>query len=366
MTVDMEVRGRFNVLISSSRQWNPGDEFIMLGVRRLLETVLGPSINYILWNRNPDLFVDRWRDSYFRPGLLTNSAIEPTLDVVDLVVLAGTPEWFGRPVERIYRELLRFPDVPLMALGVGGTGPGFVFTPVEREVFLRENALIVCRNPVLADEVNEQVGPDNALLMPCPALFCSPARTPRSIESFERTSPSITVQGDCVENQSAPTGFVDRLIRVVEEIPAGSEARFVAHYIDEFLRFSRLNPDADIFYSYEPWDYIRFFRESIRSLMASRLHGAIAGLSAGTPACLVNFGSARLNDASKPFGDLLPNLEFDDALDWLHALTADRCAETSAAVLAFKQAMFERYLEILTPFVDRYVARERMIAGGSR
>lgn len=366
MTIDTEVGPRHNVLISSSRQWNPGDEFILFGVRRLLESVLGPSINYILWNRNPDLFVDRWRDSYFRPSLLTNSAIEPTLDVIDLVVLAGTPEWFGRPVERIFRELLRYPDVPLLALGVGGTGPGFVFAPHEREVFLRENALIVCRNPMLAEEVDEQIGPDKALLMPCPALFSSPARTPRPVESFERTRPVITVQGDCVENQSAPTEFVDQLVRVMDETPDEAGTCYVAHYIDEFLRFSRLNQDADIFYSYEPLDYIRFFREDMRALLASRLHGAIASLSCGTPASLVNFGSARLNDASKPFGDLLPNLKFDDALDWLRSLTPEQCAERSEAVLSFKQSTFERYLEILTPFIDRFVARERMVAGGSR
>ena len=82
----MRTHSRHNILISSSRQWNPGDEFILLGVRRLLEELLGDSLNYILWNRNPDLFEDRWRNPQFRPGFLTNSAVEPSLDLVDLIV----------------------------------------------------------------------------------------------------------------------------------------------------------------------------------------------------------------------------------------------------------------------------------------
>ncbi|MGL5096371.1 MAG: hypothetical protein ACRDD1_12330, partial [Planctomycetia bacterium] len=110
---------RLNVLVSSTRQWNPGDEFILKGIRRLLARHLGLDHNWLLWNRNPDLFVDRWNDARMRTDFLTNSLRDPALDAVDLVVFAGTPEWLGRPVERIFRCLLTHPRVPVLALGVG-------------------------------------------------------------------------------------------------------------------------------------------------------------------------------------------------------------------------------------------------------
>jgi len=350
------MHSRRNILMSSSRQWNPGDEFILLGVRRLLETLLDGPLNYLLWNRNPDLFVDRWRNPQFRPGFLTNSVLEPSLDLVDLIVLAGTPEWFGPPVERIFRELLRYPNVPLIALGVGGTGPGFKFSPLESEIFHRENSLILCRNQTLADDINEQIGPGKAIVLPCPAFFCAEWDETRSLDSFARGLPTINVQGDTVENQSAPTWFVDQLSQIVAEISERSNIRFVAHYIDEFYRFSRLFRDADIFHSYEPLDYLTFYRERPRALLTSRLHGAIASLSCGTPACLVDLGSDRVNDAARPFGDLLPCLPLEAGLQWLEQRSPEQCVQDSNAIFSFKRSTRQHYITALAEFMSRYLS----------
>ncbi len=48
---------RKNVLISTTRQWNPGDEFIMLGCLNILKEIYGDNINPIIFNRNPDIRV---------------------------------------------------------------------------------------------------------------------------------------------------------------------------------------------------------------------------------------------------------------------------------------------------------------------
>ena len=41
-----------NLLISTTRMWNPGDELIYLGVKHLLERYFG-WFNPVLWNRYP-------------------------------------------------------------------------------------------------------------------------------------------------------------------------------------------------------------------------------------------------------------------------------------------------------------------------
>jgi hypothetical protein len=345
-------------LVSSSRQWNPGDEFILRGVRYLLEAQLGPNINWVLWNRNPDLFVNRWQDSRLRPDFLTNSAVEPTLDVMDAVVLAGTPEWFGPSVERVYRELLRHPDVPFLALGIGGCGPGFYFAAHEREVFNRENSLIICRNPVLAQEINEQLGSEKAIVLPCPAFLSAPGFNERSSSDFEAALPTILVQGDTVENQSTSPAYVAWLKnRFFTPQNSDNQYRFVAHYIDEFLLFSRLNPNKQIFYSYEPLDYLNFFATSARNLVASRLHGAIAALSCGTPAVLAEVESNRLSDAAKPFGNLLPSLEFEAALDWSTHADTRQLAESSSKIMQLKQKTWNEYQKLLNPFVTKWIKK---------
>jgi hypothetical protein len=50
-----------NIVFSTTRQWNPGDEFILAGVRRIFARV-GLNYNAIIFNRNPDVrscFQDR-------------------------------------------------------------------------------------------------------------------------------------------------------------------------------------------------------------------------------------------------------------------------------------------------------------------
>ena len=43
-----------NIVFSTTRQWNPGDEFILLGCINLLKKQLG-EFNPIIFNRNPQI-----------------------------------------------------------------------------------------------------------------------------------------------------------------------------------------------------------------------------------------------------------------------------------------------------------------------
>ena len=53
---------RKNILISTTRQWNPGDEFIMMGALCILKNLYGDILNPIIYNRNPDIRVGcMWR-----------------------------------------------------------------------------------------------------------------------------------------------------------------------------------------------------------------------------------------------------------------------------------------------------------------
>src|SRR5688572_5414453 len=88
-----------NILFSTTRQWNPGDEFILHGIRRLF-TQLNIEYNPVIYNRHPSItprkrfLRHRWSKHEFYPHY-DNSFILDQGEVIDYVVFAGTPEWYG-------------------------------------------------------------------------------------------------------------------------------------------------------------------------------------------------------------------------------------------------------------------------------
>lgn len=345
---------RMNILVSSTRQWNPGDEFIRKGVERLLGYCLGPRHNWLLWNRNPDLFVDAWNDGRMRTDFLTNSLRDPALDVVDLVVFAGTPEWFGQPVERIYRSLLTQPEIPVLLLGVG-SGPIMPqLMPHEIEVLDRSNVFITTRSLDLAQCLNSQLSTPKATPLPCPALYCF--GEPRACPAHHRIG--VIVQSSGTVNQNIGEDLVKRLIAAVRNCQVTVDLDIVSFYIDEHMRFSRLGLNRDCVYSYDPDDLLS--RLSIYStIISTRLHGAIAGLSAGIPSILLaECDNLRLRSAQQLFGDLLPIMTVSGAFHAAAQITPEVAYQRSAEILSFRADAFQHLSQKLGEFLTEVLQME--------
>ena len=134
-----------NILFSTTRQWNPGDEFILFGVLNLLRDAIG-KFNPLIFNRNPDVrpcdlknnrllskayneriekmcfrgqgfigahFRDRFCDNSWRDGMRA--------DDIDYVIFAGTPEWYTTRVRSLYK-VINDNGIPCSFLGVGYGG----------------------------------------------------------------------------------------------------------------------------------------------------------------------------------------------------------------------------------------------------
>lgn len=283
-----------NILISSTLTWNPGDEFIRMGVKKLI----GKHHTYVVWNRNPDVMSLRGR-------ALSNSAWN-NIDVslFDLVVFAGTPQWLDPSSAYLYRELIRHPQVPAMLLGVGcGENANFTFSPDEHAVLARDTTLITTRGPACTNRINELLGEEKATTWLCPAAFCR--LQPPSSERAERL---IILQSDSVQWQRISRGLVEKML------PLATNADLLCLYIDEWKRFrsAGLNP----IFCDSPADYLDVMSQ-YRQVISTRLHGAIAALSCGCHAQLVldpdNF---RIVDAQTPFGKLLPVVQPDALEPW--------------------------------------------------
>ena len=92
-----------NIAFSSTKQWNPGDELILQGVRNLLG-----KHTFIMFNRHPHIThinIDPWSplnrtgDNSYYAGMGD--------DIIDYVVFAGSPEYhtfFNNDLYKLIQE----------------------------------------------------------------------------------------------------------------------------------------------------------------------------------------------------------------------------------------------------------------------
>ena len=183
------------VLFSTTRMYNPGDDFVLFGIRRLLEEALGPFVP-VVHNRNPALHALRGlaEASAGRPdsasaGMAelhrTIAATVPDYDnswhpgfdmgAVDLAVFAGTPEWAGTVTAPLVDALLAA-ETPMLYLGLGafeGIGAmDYAELPVRDRRLLERARLVTVRDPACA----ALLAPLSPALLPCPRCSQRPKR----------------------------------------------------------------------------------------------------------------------------------------------------------------------------------------------
>lgn len=282
-----------NILISSTRQWNPGDEFILIGVRNLIQGVLKKHrINWVLYDRNPDLFIDGFSNPLHKEKIWSNTfSHQKKCKCIDLAVIAGTPEWFGLPMKGFYNAV-RAESIPLVLLGVGYIDASISFS--EDELFCMRNLLrVATTRDEYASRALRNVGITHKLL-PCPALFASEhENVPHMIKKI-----GFVIQTNKTINQSIPEELIHASIYIIRQLrKKGFIIETICNYIDEFCEFA--NSLKPVRYSYEALDYIETVNE-YDLIITTRLHAAILANSLGKPAILLN-NDSRCIGAVKQF-----------------------------------------------------------------
>lgn len=313
-----------NILISSTQQWNPGDEFIRMGVVKLIEDALGTGHNYILWNRNPDLFVQPWSNTQQKSKTFSNCAREIPTDIIHLVVFAGTPEWLGDPVKPIYEALAKSKiEIPLWAIGVGLSHNLENLSSAERTVLNRKTTKIITRSFELRDQLNTLLGESKAITLPCPALFSSDVETTKKTKNT-----AFILQDSAVVNQSISEELVQQFLQ-------HKNFDVICFYQEEFNRFTRLG--LNTIYQFDSKAYFPILAQ-YKKVISTRLHGAIASLSTLSNAILVcDDSNYRIKTAAKPYGDMLPIMTIEEALKF----------NRNFDIKEYKKQIFEMYRQAL-------------------
>jgi len=279
-----------NILISTTTNWNCGDDFIRIGVKNILDHIFPFTPNYIHYDRNPNNMVD-WPNNqkmtYYLHGSFMNGPI--LWEMIDLVVLAGSPEFLHHPLAPIYEGLADHPEIPLWAIGVGYSEPKFVLplTDSEVKVLSRESTLIIVRQQDLAVNIAATLKEWHGMyIQPCPALFC--------FETFTKKT-----RGTLMPHQ-------------------------IAHSLEEMTE--------ETFFSSDPYDMLNFIGK-YKYVTSNRLHGAIAGISAGAFVTLEN-DSFRAQSAIKLFDEVMQS--------------------DQAAITTFKTRTLNNYINIIQPYYESF------------
>ena len=295
-----------NILFSTTRQWNPGDEFILMGCINLLKEIY-PDFNPIIFNRNPEVrqgkfsnlnFLkssrwERWRPTgnslaraFLRTGFLDNSFKNDTdPSFLDLAVFAGSPEWKGPFCQPLYKVIFER-EIPVLFLGIGA-GPNFTkqkLSALEQAVLSR--ALLITARDENAGQFLEQYHP---LVLPCPALLSATVPYEKKIQKVKKIGLIYGTYLASDNNNVSRNTYIylkELYGEIIRRFSSQYEIEMVCHYIDELPHAYKDFPGINILYSYDSKDYLDIFHR-FDFVIGHRVHGIGISASMGIPGLAV-------------------------------------------------------------------------------
>jgi len=346
-----------NVLFSTTRQWNPGDEFILMGVLNLMRSLI--DFNPIIFNRNPEIQrkrskscfnlsfdLGRCRVKLLKPGFYDNSFKEKFLDepFINLAVFAGTPEWASMKLKGMY-EYVHRNRIPCVYLGIGA-GDLFDFSDLSvmyRRVLERAKLIIVRDNVC-----RRMLGHLKPVLLPCPSLLAAPKEYERDIGKVMSIGLVFSSSTSAKFNRISKETYLFQMNlyrRLLEAYAGRLHIEFICHYIDELPAFYREFPSLKCNYSYDSRDYLDIYNK-FDMVIGARVHGIGLAASMGIPG--IHIDHDIRGDTCNGFqaARLKPGCSLDEAM----GVCAERIAAAAslhANLLEHKNKVFLDYESLL-------------------
>ncbi|QBJ16070.1 polysaccharide pyruvyl transferase family protein [Agrobacterium sp. 33MFTa1.1] len=302
---------KLNIIFSTTRQWNPGDEFILQGVRNVLKEL---EVDHcpVIYNRNPDIrpshqdrqlfrtsklpsdfnsqvdFVDL--EANLKLGFFDNSVKPDTnCEFVDWVIMSGTPEWCSARMTDLYSLILRY-NLPVMIIGVGGNCD--IYHESYREVISKSKLLTVRDHNTFKAVLKQGFSAEE---IPCPALLSAKVNQELNIQNVKKIALiyHATADDSVIWNgfSSDAFNYTNSLYRRLLSDYAGQyQFSIVCHYIDEIPLARRDFPDLEIEYSFESKDYYHIYSQ-FDLVVGPRVHGVGVAASLGVPGIAISHDS---------------------------------------------------------------------------
>lgn len=287
-----------NIVFSTTRQWNPGDEIILKGIINLLRD-LKIEFNPLIFNRNPDI-----RSSYGIPlyrnvakhenelwynikSAIMDNSIKPWSQYanIDAIIFAGTPEWQGGRSRELYINAVKY-QIPVYFIGIDSnySEKGCIVESVVKKA-----KFISVRNRTIKKSFDDEGIKANYI--PCPSILAS--NTEKIIDNvycigliYRGFENDVTVwNGWDKEHYQSQIKVYNKIISEYKE---HYKIIIICHYIDELYLAERDFPGLDIRYSYDSADYMEIYGEC-DLVIGSRIHGIGIATSMGIPSIPIKY-----------------------------------------------------------------------------
>lgn len=303
--------GMRNVLYVTTRQWNPGDEFILAGVQSVLraadwepkvEAIFNKSPQVVgkLTHRNPFRMKHAnlsagYADSFVQTAHFDNS-FGPVNDIrfFDAVVFCGSPGWFGGRLAGLYAKLADYRG-KILYLGIGSSNRALKLSATEVGV-LRRAEIVTCRDERLSGALAERYGVPSEW-MTCPALLAAPYEAqPDALARIALVYTSTSTnrgQRVSAEHEALQNEVFEQLIHEHGAVD------IICNYYDEVDHAAARFGADRVRYAFDARDYVSLTAQ-YSFVVSSRVHGCGLASSLGIPNVLL--GHDRRADTVRGFG----------------------------------------------------------------
>jgi|GEM_PF-2244353 len=233
-------------------------------------------------------------------------------------------------------------DVPVLFLGIGSAWAGQKADQATATIMRRSSSLVVVRNATLQQMLAKQ--DITAEHLPCAAFFCADYY---GITADPLSGIHLLTFQTC---RDAPYQGVPEA-RLNKTLEAASKFgwHLVAHYASEGLEAMRRN--LPLHYAATTPDLLHIYAAG-RTVVSTRLHGAIAGLSCGVPSIALGPDDFRISDAAAAYGDVLPVMNTLPAVELASSFTDDELRKKIKAIARLKADTLARYQALLSPWLS--------------
>lgn len=315
-----------NIVFSTTRQWNPGDEIILQGIRNVLKHI-GLRFNPIIFNRNPDIRgfhspifkmhiggdVDFFR-CCVNSAMFDNS-IKPWTDysAIDAIIFAGSPEWQGMRSLELYINAVRY-KIPVFLIGIDSA---YRYEFEILHAVLKKAKFISIRNKDILDSFSAYNIQVNHIT--CPSILSS--ETTKNVKRVKAIG--LIYRGNDCEvsfingwNIHLHNEQIELYKYIIREYSNQYQISIICHYIDEIIPAQKYFPECEILYSYDSFDYHEIYSK-FDLIIGSRIHGIGIAASLGIPSIPVKY-DVRASTVDSFYPDWL--VEFMETHDMISTI----------------------------------------------
>jgi len=302
-----------NIVFSTTKQWNPGDELILTGIRNLLG-----DHTYIMYNRHPHILNNAGK-LYEKSGRVGDNSWYLGMgdELVDHVIFAGSPEYHDIPNSDLY-ALIDAKDTPFSYIGVGG--PPLSPRPYEKASVCFTRDRLAATMP-------------NAILAPCPSIFAVKDLNIKPRVNKEKIAFCFQsgLKYICSPNEDVHQAS----IKFINEYKPTVCCHSFPDYVEAVSR------GWDPFYSARMEDYFDFYSE-FDVVVGTRIHGAGWAANYGIPSITIHHDN-RI-EAAAFFGSIITQASLlDKAFEDLNVPLA------SKYIIDLRKSWLGQYREKLEP-----------------